>query len=330
MMKTKLLLVITIAFLSLHIHAQDTKPRAITADEYALAKTALVKDLDKDTYVKLSPKYVLDRYEMKKPYFITGDDGLRKRIDLYKLIARDSMQELGTVLFYTTEKGKLYTACIPSLPSEGKVWERYFEDIHAIDKIEKNFVLKLSYVLSREVSFLLGRASGKAGPAEDANYGNEICFPGSGDVLMANGSYKKMSAVKEGDEVVTIHPQTLKATVHKVAGVSIHAPKNYAVTTLTLVKDEVVESASAKEVRLSVKSLSATPNHPVSFGDNAVEMGRIPVGAQLLCRNEAGDWSRYQVVLKEEKAHGIQPVFNISTADGSALVVDGVLVLQKK
>lgn len=327
-MKTKLLLVITI--LSLHIQAQDTKPRAITADEYALAKTALVKDLDKDTYVKLSPKYVLDRYEMKKPYFITGDDGLRKRIDLYKLIARDSMQELGTVLFYTTEKGKLYTACIPSLPSEGKVWERYFEDIHAIDKEEKNFVLKLSYVLSREFSFLLGRASGKGGPVEDANYGNEICFPGSGDVLMANGSYKKMSEVKEGDEVVTIHPQTLKASIHKVTDVAVHTPKNYAVTTLTLINDEVLESAVGKEVRLSVRSLSATPNHPVSYGDISVEMARIPVGAQLLCRNETGGWSRYQVVLKEEKAHGVQPVFSISTADGSALVVDGVLVLQKK
>ncbi|MCM5529350.1 Hint domain-containing protein [Parasegetibacter sp. NRK P23] len=329
-MKTKLLLVITIAFLSIHIQAQDTKPRAITADEYALAKTALVKDLDKDTYVKLSPKYVLDRYEMKKPYFITGDDGLRKRIDLYKLIARDSMQELGTILFYTTEKGKLYTACIPSLPSEGKVWERYFEDIHAIDKEEKNFVLKLSYVLSREFSFLLGRASGKGGPVEDANYGNEICFPGSGDVLMANGSYKKMSEVKEGDEVVTIHPHTLKASIHKVTDVAVHTPKNYAVTTLTLIKDEVLESAVGKEVRLSVKSLSATPNHPVSYGDISVEMGRIPVGAQLLCRNETGGWSRYQVVLKEEKAHGVQPVFSINTADGSALVVDGVLVLQKK
>jgi len=56
--------------------------RALTMEEYTKAKTFKVKDLDNDTYVKFDNTYVLDRYEMRKPYFITGDDGLKKRIDL--------------------------------------------------------------------------------------------------------------------------------------------------------------------------------------------------------------------------------------------------------
>ena len=74
--------------------------RAITLDEYNKAKLYSVKDLDRDTYVKFENAYILDRYEMRKPYFIMGDDGKKKRIDLYKLIAKDSLQELGTVIFY--------------------------------------------------------------------------------------------------------------------------------------------------------------------------------------------------------------------------------------
>ena len=131
------------------------KPRPITMAEYDKAKSYLIKDLDKETYAKFDNKYILDRYEMRKPYFITGDDGLKKRMDLYKLIAKDSMQELGTMIFYTNEKGKVYTALQPNFTADGKVWEKYFEDIHTIDKEEKNFVLKLSYILSKEMSFQL-------------------------------------------------------------------------------------------------------------------------------------------------------------------------------
>ena len=65
--------------------AQDVVPRPLTMDEYEKAKSYVVKDLDNDTYVKFGTDYVLDRYEMRKPYFITGEDGLKKRVDLYKL-----------------------------------------------------------------------------------------------------------------------------------------------------------------------------------------------------------------------------------------------------
>src|SRR5688572_17943993 len=131
------------------IHAQNAK--GITPEEYAKAKTFTIKDLDNDTYVKFdNNKYVLDRYEGRKPYIITGNDSLKKRIDLYSLLNKADQKELGTIIYYTNEKGKLYTVCLPNAFADKKVWETYFEDIHAIDKEEPNFVLKLSYVLSKE------------------------------------------------------------------------------------------------------------------------------------------------------------------------------------
>jgi uncharacterized protein YkwD len=149
---------------------------------------------------------------MRKPYFITGDDGLKKRMDLYKVIAKDGMQELGTIIFYTNEKGKKYTALQPNFTADSKVWERYFEDIHLIDKEEKNFVLKLSYILSKEMSFQLYKAinKGKDMKEESATYGSDICFPGDQLVAMADGSKKQLDKIRTGDRVLTIEPVTKK------------------------------------------------------------------------------------------------------------------------
>ena len=98
--------------------------RPLTLAEYQKAKTFAVKDLDNETYVKFENAYILDRYEARKPYFITGDDGLKKRMDLYKLISKEGMQELGVVIFYTNEKGKQYQALLPNLTTDGNVWEQ--------------------------------------------------------------------------------------------------------------------------------------------------------------------------------------------------------------
>src|SRR4051812_3551230 len=113
--------------------AQTTpNPRPLTLDEYNKALTYSIADLDKDTYVKFDNAYVLDRYEGRKPYFITGSDDLKKRIDLYKLIAKAGMQEIGLMVFYTSETGKRYQALVPDFTADAKVWEKYFNDIDNI------------------------------------------------------------------------------------------------------------------------------------------------------------------------------------------------------
>src|SRR6478609_1113751 len=128
-MMKKFLGLVFIALLPSAFYAQEAPaPRTLTMEEYEKAKTFKVKDLDNDTYVKFENTYVLDRYESRKPYFITGDDGQKKRVDLYRLLLRENKQELGTLIFYTNEKGVLYQACLPNFRAGAKVWEKYFED----------------------------------------------------------------------------------------------------------------------------------------------------------------------------------------------------------
>jgi hypothetical protein len=320
------------------VQAQDTAGvRAITMEEYEKVKTFSVGDLDKDTYVKIENTYILDHSGFGKPYFITGDDGKRKRIDLYKLILKEGRVELGTIIYYTTENGKRYTACMPGYKADPKVWRKYFEDIHAIDKEEPFFVLKLSYVLSEELGFQLYRAaSGQQGAAVDraeaGTYGNDICFPGEMRVSMADGSSRLLSEVRPGDEVVTVDPVTQLRRAVAVKALTVHAVKNYAITRLTLVS--VVRGGARevrsgdREVRLLSRVLEATPNHPMVTAAGEKMAGAIVVGDKVWCIDE-GRGVEYTVWDKTEAAGGMQPVYNIVAASGSTFIMNGVMVMQK-
>ncbi|MCC9166495.1 hypothetical protein [Pontibacter harenae] len=314
--------------------AQDAavNPRPITMEEYTKAKAFEVKDLDKDTYVKFDNTYILDRYEMRKPYFITGDDGLKKRIDLYKLLAKDGMQELGLMIFYTNEKGKQYKALLPNFTADGKVWEQYFEDIHANDKVEKNYVLKLSYILSKEMGFQQYKVinSGKDLKAESATYGNDICFPSDQVVAMANGSQKLLKDIKAGDQVVTVDPDTKKATVTEVKELVAHDAKNYAITQLVVVSAQEKIGRKATVVSLKNKVLEATPNHPMKTKAGDKKIGEIAEGEEVLCYNkETKTYEPYTVLRKKEFAGGVQKVYNMVAEQGTTFLMNDVVVKQK-
>lgn len=306
--------------------------RTLTLEDYEKAKGFAVKDLDNDTYVKFENTYVLDRYESRKPYFITGDDGKKKRIDIYKLIAKEGMQDLGIMVFYTNEKGTLYKACMPHFTAGPKVWEKYFEDIHAIDKQEANFVLKLSYVLSKEFGFQLYKAAnaGKDISKEAGTYGTDICFPGTMQVSMADGGTRELASIRPGDRIITVDPATQQNKVVTVQELTSHAPKNYAITRLTLLAAQETVTATGTEVALSGKVLQATPNHPVLTQSGQKKMGEIAVGDELLCLDKAtGKYRAFTVWHQSESAGGLQPVYNIVADGGSTFMMNGVMVLQK-
>lgn len=306
--------------------------RALTLAEYQKAKTFTVKDLDNETYVKIDNAFILDRYEARKPYFITGDDGLKKRIDLYKLIAKEGMQELGLMVFYTNEKGKLYKALLPSFKTEPKVWEQYFEDIHAIDKEEKNFVLKLSYILSKEVAFqqYKGLNQGKDMKVESATYGNDICFPGTQLVAMANGQKKYLKDVLPGDEVLTVDPATKKTTMVLVNELKSHEAKNYALTHLVVVSARELTSSFGKDIRLNSKIIEATPNHPMLTESGNRKMGEIKIGEKVMCLDsQTGNYESFTVLQKYDYAGGVQKVYNIEANGGSTFMMNDVMVMQK-
>jgi hypothetical protein len=309
----------------------QNKTRPLTITEYQKAKTFTVKDLDKDTYVKFENQYILDRYESKKPYFITGDDALKKRIDLYKLIAKDSLQELGLLIFYTSETGKVYKACLPGLTAAPTVWEKYFEDIHAIDKEEKNFVLKLSYVLSKELGYQLYKSlnSNKDISREQGTYGNEICFPGDMQVMMADGRQKNLSEIKAGDEIITPDPVTHKTTIVTVQHLAEHEAKNYAITHLILVHAQEQVHSDRTDISLSYREINATPNHPVLTADGEKKAGDIREGDELICFNkQEKKYIPYKVWFVNETTPGKQKVYNIVT-DSKTLLLNGVMMLQK-
>jgi hypothetical protein len=307
-------------------------PRPLTMDEYNKAQSFSIGDLDKDTYVKFENTYVLDRYENRKPYFITGSDGLKKRVDLYKLVAKEGMQEIGLMVFYTNEKGKLYKALVPDFTADGKVWEKYFLDIDNINKVETNFILKLSYILSKEMSFQQYKLlnGGKDMKEEAATYGNDICFPGDEMVTMANGGKKMLKTIKSGDEVITVDPGTNKSSAVKVKELTTHDAKNYALTRLVLVSAEVKNTNAGQLISLNSKVLQATPNHPMLTRQGNHKMGEITEGQEVLCLNEqTGKYEAFTVLQKTEQGGGIQKVYNIVADGGSTLLMNGVMVMQK-
>jgi hypothetical protein len=313
------------------VRAQDSATvRALTLDEYNKARTFSVGDPDKDTYVKFENTYILDHSGFGKPYFITGDDGKKKRIDLYKLILKDGRVELGTIIYYTTENGKRYTACIPGYKADAKVWRKYFEDIHAIDKEEPFYVLKLSYVLSEELGFQLYRAAsgGQSGTAsrEAGTYGNDICFPGDMRVSMADGTKKPVSEVRPGDAVITVDPVTHLERAVTVRELTVHAVKNYAITRLVLLS---VLGRGSHDLVLSSRVLEATPNHPMMTAGGARKAGELLAGDRVLCPDATGGYREFMVWDKTEAAGGMQPVYNIVAGGGSTFLMNGVVVLQK-
>ncbi len=330
-MKKNLLLILCCTCISMS-YAQEANPRPLTLEEYQKSKTYTIRDLDKETYVKFDGAYILDRYELKKPYFITGDDGLKKRIDLYTFIAKENLQELGLMIFYTNEKGKQYQVCLPNFTADASVWKKYFEDIHAIDKEEKDFVLKLSYVLSKEMGFQRYKSinQGKDLSKESATYGNDICFPGSQEVVMENGHKKKLAEIKAGDKIITLDPLSRKQEVIEVKELVSHEAKNYALVQLVLIASDEKELETSREVRLYAKTIEATPNHPMTTVNGDKKMSELTEGEEVLCFNEIlNKYAAFVVVKKEERARGMQQVYNIVSDEGTTLLLNGVMVRQK-
>lgn len=330
--KLTFILLFATALTAAQAQQKAVNPRPLTLAEYGKAKAFTVTDLDKDTYVKFENMYILDRYQNRKPIFITGDDGLKKRIDLYKLMAKEGMQEIGLLVFYTNEKGKIYEALVPDYTADAKVWDQYFQDIDNIDKEEKNFVLKLSYVLSRELSYQQYRLLnvGKNTSEEEATYGNDICFPGDEEVTMSGGNHKLLKDIKAGDEIITVNPQTKQASAVKVKALTVHGAKNYALTSLVLIAVNSKNTSAGKEIFLSTKVLKATPNHPMRTREGNRKIGEVKEGQEVLCLNEAsGKYDTYTVWKKEEHAGGTQQVYNIVADGGSTFVMNGVMVMQK-
>ena len=242
------------------------------------------------------------------------------------------MQEIGLMVFYTTEKGKVYKAVVPDFTADSKIWDKYFLDVDNINKVERNFALKLSYILSRELSFQQYKVmnGGKDMKEEAGTYGNDICFPGTDKVKMANGTTRLLKNIKKGDAVITIDPTTHLSAVVKVKELTVHEAKNYAITQLVLVSAKVKETKEGDDIQLSGRVLKATPNHPMMTKDGSRKAGEITEGQEVLCLNEkTGKYEAFTVLQKTEHAGGLQKVYNMVADGGNTFLMNGVMVMQK-
>lgn len=327
------LLVFLSGFISLEIiYAQDM--RAITMAEYNMAKSFEINNLDTETYVKYevdSDTYILDRYEMRNPIFITGDDGKRKRIDVYKLIARNGLYDLGIIFYYTTEEGKLYTAIVPNYLADGLVWEKYFEDIHSIDDQEKNFVLKLSYVLSREFSFQYMKSTNvELVDVENATYGSDICFPGDQIISLENGDKKLVDNIEIGDRIAVLNPVTNSMSISPVTKLTEHESKYYAITSITLIKVYKSDYSNKTEISLQTKNIRVTPNHPMETESGNKRADEIRRGDTLFSWNKSTfSIDKYEVYDIVELSQEKQPVYSIETNSNSSILLNDIAVRQK-
>jgi hypothetical protein len=313
--------------------AQNTaQPRGMTAEEYKIAREVTVEDLDHDTYIKLADgKYVLDRYEMKPPYFITGDSGVKKRIDLYKLVDRASMDELGLVAFFTNiDAGSTFNLVIPNMATAGEVWNLYFDDIHQHDREEKDVALKMSYILSKEVAYLMQKSSGIDMSAMDqAGSDYDFCFPAQAMVTMADGSKKKIAEVVADDVVVTYEANELTPT--KVVSVSVHKKADIKLSKVILIPEVTLTATvnTDESYATSIVELVATGNHPVMTEAGRKTIETLKPG-DVLYRHYpmTNALEKYKVGFTAHSFDTTSTVYNLTTEAGSYLV-DDVMVLGK-
>ncbi len=308
----------------------QSKDRALTLDEYTKTKTFRIENPEQDTYVKVENTYVLDRYEMKPPYVFKYSDGIERRIYLYRLLDNKTKSSLGLVAMYTTpSNGKVINICVPNALADKAVWAAYIDDLKENGAKEAGLLSTFSYVLSREMSSLFSGGGAQSTTAAGAKTDYDVCFPADALVTMADGSERKISEVKAGDQVAsynTAHPK-LEAT--QVLTVEVHENKDYAITTLTLIREEILTASIFRGIIQSTTYLEATDNHPVLTKEGRKEVGKIREGEKLFCYdNAAGEFVEYTVQKVAKGQKKVSKVYNLVTKKQN-YVVNQAVVLDK-
>lgn len=311
-------------------YAQDEAPRGLTIDEYNMVLDAKVDDLDNDTYIKIGDgNYVLDRYEMKPAYSIAGENGVKKRLDLYKLLDRSTMAELGLVVFYTnTASGETFNLTIPNMASSAEVWKMYFDAIYEHDQQEEDVALKMSYVLSKEVAYLLQKSSGvDMSVMEQGNSDYDFCFPATALVTLADNQQVSIADIEVGDQIASYEQGAYRLVT--VEEVQIHQKSSISLTSVQLVPEEEVTASLANTMTAGIVQLVATPNHPILTKEGTLALEDLMVGKQVY-RYEAitNSFVTYRVAQVNHLYDTVKQVYNLETS-GDTYLVNGVVVLEK-
>ncbi|MCY7353104.1 MAG: hypothetical protein LH606_21010 [Cytophagaceae bacterium] len=302
------------------LSAQEaSEKRAITADEYDAVKKVVVKNPEKETYVK-ADKFILDASQ--PPFVFKFSDGNERRVYLYKLFETEKMAELGMVAIFTTVKdGKKVVVPIPSPAAPGEVWGKYIDDLKYGERDNNGLAPCIAFALTK---------SGVGGaPVTAAKEGDkyEYCFPAESQVTLADGSAKAISTLKAGEKVLSFNAQTQQSEVATIRAVQIHENQTFALTRLTLIDPAERISASINGLTTRPIRLEATANHPVLTATGRKAIGNVRVGEKMyLSENER--LKVYEVFTAQQAVRQVGHVYNLVT-DRETYLVNGILVFRK-
>jgi hypothetical protein len=290
--------------------------RGITAAEFASAKTIVIKNLEKDSYVKANG-FVLDRNEEQPPYVFKFSDGVERRIYRYNLHEAEGMKQLGSLAVYHTPKdGKSLMVCIPNNLADKAIWGQYIDDLKDHAKVADGFAVCMAFMLSKENA---GKAKTADGTTTASTDHNEFCFPGDAHVLMQEGLEKRIDAVKVGDYVGGM-------AANRVTRVTRHTG-TFALMKVLLEPTTAIWASN--RIVAGFIELEATPNHPILTLTGRKPLGTLQPGDMVLVEDAAR--SNYQLAEVKRvlpNARTVQAVYNLHTGQGLYQVND-VLVLDK-
>ncbi len=313
------------------VFAQDgPQARALTVDDYKAIKNLKVKNLEKDTYVKFDEGYILDRYEMKKPFVFSYSDKIERKVYLFRLLESDNMVELGILAIYTTpHNGKTINICIPGPAAGRETWGFHIDELKYRGEEEPALLSALGFVLSKEFSALCYANTAEAAASSDDDDEYEYCFPAPTLVTMADGSEKSISSIVPGDEVAAIGPDGEK-TATTVTSVQAHGGKEFSLARLALLPLEGEAVASTAGAFTGLLFVEATPSHPLLTQQGAKPLGHCLPGDVLYCLDAATQtFKRFAVSAAAVPAGKTGRVYNLHTKAGN-FVAGGIAVADKR
>ena len=281
------------------VYAQDNQ-RGFTLAEYASVKTMTFKNIEKNTYVR-DKNFVFDRPEDKPFYAFNLNDGIERKIFLYKIKDGSSSKNVGSLAVFSL-KGKLTNLVIPNLLAPKEVWTQYLEDLKNNSKVADGFAICVAYMLSQ-----LGSEVEKPSSTQEEKDPNDFCFPADIFVSLANGTEKKITEIKIGDTVAGTPNSKVTAVDSHTGTFKLHrilVRPNGQAWVSTHVKDGLI-------------TLEATQNHPVLTLTGKKRVKALQKGDWLFVRDAvSGRYITAEIVALVPNARTVSQVFNLKTESG--------------
>lgn len=315
----KIFYVIILFLISFTNFAQEGEKVGVKATEIEAIKKIVIKNLEKDTYVK-EGNFILDN--ANPPYVFKFSDGVERRIYLYKVLESAEMKEIANLMVFTTSKdSKRINLVVPNPLAEKSVWGKYIDDLKDGEKAVMGFSACVAFVLTKEFS---GGAS--SGNKEEDKY--EYCFPEDAKVTMADGSLKNISTVKAGDEVLSYNTYTKNTEITVVKKVNKHSDKAFNIVKILLIDPSETITASLG-IKYKLKELQATANHPIYTENGKVAIGKLTIGQEvLLYDSENSTFKKHKVFMTKASNRSVNKVYNLITEKDNYLI-NSVVVLKK-